>query len=82
MLNHDESFVKDCRILNEAWQRLKKKGSIAIYENTSGVLEVQTYGKDFEGDLFETRKKGKFEKVTSIGGVKILQLQDGSEDVE
>lgn len=81
LLNHDEEFIQDCKLLNEVWGRLKRRGAIAIYENVKGLLEVQMYGKDFEGDLFETKTKGKLEKVASIGGVKILQLQDESEEL-
>ena len=77
MLNHDEEFIRDCRMLNEIWERMKKRGALGIDNSfAENAIELQ-FGEtvEFDGDIFERADdRFPFEKAAGIEGVKVFTI--------
>ena len=77
LLNHDEEFIKDCRMLSEIWGRMKKRGALGISNSfKENVIELQLDSDiEFEGDVLERDDDTyPLEKVAGVGGVKIFAI--------
>ena len=82
LLNHDEEFIRDCRMLNEIWERMKKRGALGIDNSfAENAVELQFCETvDFDGDIFERDDdRFPFEKVAGINGVKVFTILSASE---